>query len=562
MNYSRGNGFLHPTENGVWAVTGSTGVASFYGTGTRAVVAGNSCKVCEVNTVFVMLPQVADLGHHGTVTIAAYSGDANPTDTIHSVSVSSEYETSPAFDFAEWLFKETFFSATNPWEDTVADFSIADEFVLHAAPRAGNTLSATQLPFIAQTISCSFLAQEFVSTLPVPGLFLCYAGADFVMAGTSGVDSATVRDITHFRTNGIAATPEYVDAKPLRTPYFVFTCESFPQESYVDGQTFTTLPAGAQSLVAARVGAIDVLQSPPSTGPVPSRDFSPCYLNNRTFGQYQSSPLIFRDSQFLAYAAQVKLELLAPEVATGRTGSFAVEDLDGSFMSTDKIRFDIFPSMRFRAYVRNAPIRFLLAGLNVESLSIDEVVLSHSLHDGRATAANEWHYAGEWPGQTLSGRAGSIGFDLTPVRYTHTIQDFNEAFAQQRLQDIQSVDTNGVYVIDARYFRRPRKLQARLHFTPEGGGFVNAFIHYRIVWAVEFELERMPFTLFSASRSGRTVTWQYGLDGEPELAATHSYVGHSYWSERAIFTPQQWQSLTMSGDRVVSNSGRVALQFV
>lgn len=88
-----------------------------------------------------------------------------------------------------------------------------------------------------------------------------------------------------------------------------------------------------------------------------------------------------------------------------------------------------------------------------------------------------------------------------------------------------------------------------------------AVLHYRMVWETVVRIYRMPFRLFSAVANNGTATWEFGLEGSPELAATRSHVGHSYGNENHFFSDQQWRSMTVSGNREVSFGGRCALQF-
>ncbi len=543
-------------------VVGSSGGPGFFlGTGTRAIGPGDNCKVCDVNAAFVYMPQTADIGPHGIVELKCFTGDALPTDAAHSIFVESEYFESPEFEFAEQFDADTNLNIPHPWENLDSDFSVVDEFVLHSRRIYGGAGFA-RLPFFAQTVRASFSDDEFVATTWIPGVFLCYAGAEFVLGGISGVESEAVRDTTLFRTHEIAESPEYVDAKPLRSPLFVFTSSSFPAAvySHPNAMTITTTQAGSNGVIAARVGAIDLVQSPLSAGTATTRQLDNCDVNDRTLKQYRVAEPIFRDSQFFSYGANVRLELLAEQPF----GQFALGNDLTSFQAFGEQNNQFF-QMGGSRFARSQNLVAVTPRVSPGAFDCSGIVLRHELHDGRKTLPDEWHYAGNWPG-TTDTKFAAVMPRLAAVRYTNTINFGTTSggifSAQQHINGLNALSLSDLYAVDADYERRPRKIQMRLAFARQGsGGGMLAVLHYRMVWETVVRIYRMPFRLFSAVANNGIATWEFGLEGSPELAATRSYVGHSYGNENHFFSDQKWRSMTVSGNREVSFGGRCALQF-
>jgi hypothetical protein len=505
----------------------------------------------------------SDFGPHGIVEVKCYTGDVSPADTSHSISVESEYFESPEFDYDERFFASPIqHDVPYPWQDREADFSVADEFVLHARRIYGGD-SFTRLPFLAQTIRASFSDDEFVATTWIPGVFLCYAGADFVIAGVSGVESATVRDTTLFITPGVEDSPEYVDAKPLRTPLFAFECESFSTETYShpNAMTITTTQTGSAGVIAARVGAIDLIHSPLSVGEVQQRTFNPCDVNDRTIKQYRVAEPIFRDSQFFSYDADVRIEFIATQPFSQFTISSA-----SYFATFGSFNAPLFPQMGAYRFSGAQSITLIPPRVDVGMFDCSPVVLRHELHDGRKTLPDEWHFAGDWPGTTNAQNDDGYQY-LQAARYTESINYGNTQNGQSAAQDLADSVSNfgsiGIDVVGAQYERKPRKIQLRLQVFRDGtGGAMIARIDYRMIWETVVRLYRMPLTVFSATAVNGRATWEYGLEGSPELVATRSYLGHGYWAEDARFSNAQWRSMTISGNRETSLfGGRWAFQF-
>jgi hypothetical protein len=556
--------FYHPTDNGYSMVVGSSGGPGFFsGTGTRAIGPGDNCKVCDVNTAFVYMPQTVNIGPHGVVELKCFTGDAVPSDTVDSITVESEYFESPEFNYDEQFFASPVtHQVPFPWQDRESDFEVADEFVLHARNIIGNSF-ITRQPFFAQTVKASFSEDEFVATTWIPGVFLCYAGKDFLIAGISGIESQTVRDTALFRTPSVAGSPEYADAKPLRSPLFAFTTTSFPQVvySHPNASTITTAQSGSSGVIVARAGAIDLLHSQLSEGEPASRELNPCDVNDRTFKQYRVAETIFSDSPYFSYDSTLRLEF----IATG--GSFPQLTIDSksaisTFGSGMLNNFFQIGSVRFS---RDEPIAIFSPRVDPSQFDCSPVVLRHELHDGRKTLPDEWHFAGDWPGTTDA--QDDAGYSLLEAaQYTNSINYGNtsngQLAAQVKIDSITGYDVSGLYAVGAQYERKPRKLQIRLQAFRNGtGGAMTARTDYRMVWETVVRLYRMPFRVFSATAVNGLASWTFGLEGAPELVATRSYVGHGYWFEDHDFTIAQWRSLTMSGNREVSFGGRCALQF-